>query len=503
MKINRFRMILFKLFSFILIFLSLGIIGRNFYTLSFSIFDLIKYKNNLDSTILYIGILRECLRLFCIIFGICLISKSIDVIKLKKDILKDDLFLKRTKHSFVFLSIIGIIIQLLSLSDLTTNIIMGICIATLLFVQVLITDNRLVRLFEFIFFIIYISIIIGSVCYSYLFCHFNELPSKKTGVSTSSNYISKWDQIWRMSSSKDLFYGSFYNKESSNNYNMSIIPGIKYGETLNIDSDKKETCTSMTPQGIALSDKYIFVSSYCHTHKHNSLIFVIDRESRKFIKQIVLDDITHAGGLAYDDTHNMLWVATKKSNKDSINEGGDEATVSSIKLEDIISYDFNKSNSPIRYYQSFKTAFKSTSFLTYNNGYLYTGYFQGEKEGLSLAGKFKINDDGEIINDFKSEFMFIAGRVQSMAFVHDKVIFTVSYGLEQSKMLVYNYDSDNVNYYDSEPIKTIITPQMLEQVYPYNNQLYLLFESSSFAYRYNAPISMDYIVSMNNEYFYK
>lgn len=502
MKINKFRMFLFKVFSFILIFLSIVVIIRNFYTFYNSIFDLFKYIKNINSKILIIGILRELLRVFCIIFSIYLICKCIEIIRLKKDVLKEDLFLRKLKHRFVFICIVGIIIQILSLSDLVTNIIMGICIITVLFVQVLITDNRKVRIIEFLFLIIFISSIIGLYSYSYLYCHFNELDSNKNGVSDKSMYLSKWNFYWRLSSNKDIFYGTFYNKDS-NDFDMSIIPGLYHTDSLNIDNDNMESCTSMTPQGLTVTDKYIYISAYCHTHKHNSVIYMIDRKSRRFIKQIVLEDMTHAGGIAYDDIHDVLWISTKKSNKVSINEGGDEATVSSIRQKDIDEYDFNKTKSPIGYYQTFKTAFKSTSFLTINNGYLYTGYFTDDKDNASLAGKFKINDNGEIEADFNQEFMFIKGRVQSMAFIDDRVIFSISYGLEQSMLLIYNYDEDNVNYYDSEPIKTIVTPQMLEQIYPYDNKLYMLYESGAYSYRYTAPIGIDRIISIDKEYLYK
>ena len=58
-----------------------------------------------------------------------------------------------------------------------------------------------------------------------------------------------------------------------------VIPGLESARTL-LDNGAKRfsVCTGMTPQGIAVSGQYLFISAYCQSKNHNSVIFVVDKE---------------------------------------------------------------------------------------------------------------------------------------------------------------------------------------------------------------------------------
>ncbi len=49
---------------------------------------------------------------------------------------------------------------------------------------------------------------------------------------------------------------------------------------------------------------------YCHAKKHNSVIYMINKESHRFIKEIILPGQPHVGGLAYDSEHQILWYSS-------------------------------------------------------------------------------------------------------------------------------------------------------------------------------------------------
>ena len=49
-------------------------------------------------------------------------------------------------------------------------------------------------------------------------------------------------------------------------------------------------CTTMTPQGLAVTEDYVFISAYCHAKKHNSVIYMINKESHRFIKKLFCPD---------------------------------------------------------------------------------------------------------------------------------------------------------------------------------------------------------------------
>ena len=58
------------------------------------------------------------------------------------------------------------------------------------------------------------------------------------------------------------------------------------------------------------AEGYLLISAYCHTHRHNSVIYVLDLETHKYIKEIVLQGRSHVGAIAYDPVHRNVWVAS-------------------------------------------------------------------------------------------------------------------------------------------------------------------------------------------------
>lgn len=100
-----------------------------------------------------------------------------------------------------------------------------------------------------------------------------------------------------------------------------------------------QICDTMVPQGLVITDKYLFVSAYCgidgyknelrfnsfskkffellkgeYNHKqHNSVIYVYDIKSKKFIMTLELPDKNHVGGLAFDGEN--LYIAKSSDNQ--------------------------------------------------------------------------------------------------------------------------------------------------------------------------------------------
>ena len=116
----------------------------------------------------------------------------------------------------------------------------------------------------------------------------------------------------QMLSQKEAFsYFAFDGREKEKEYGTYVIPGLKNTRTLLTEKGATQAmCTSMTPQGLAVTEDYVLVSAYCSTYKHNSVIYVIDKETHNFIKEVVLPGQPHAGGLAYDPDHKILWYSS-------------------------------------------------------------------------------------------------------------------------------------------------------------------------------------------------
>ena len=152
--------------------------------------------------------------------------------------------------------------------------------------------------------------------------------------------------------------------------NSFCIPGLKSTRTLT-DNQANEIsiCTSMTPQGVVFSEDYIFISAYCCTKQHNSVIYMLDKNTKELIKEIVLPDKSHVGSLAYDSYYQNLWVCCYEETKKV-------AFVCALSISDCISYDFEEKYLPVRYTMQYQIdTQKRSSFMNYYNGSLYIGYF--------------------------------------------------------------------------------------------------------------------------------
>ena len=157
--------------------------------------------------------------------------------------------------------------------------------------------------------LIMILVLAGSYCaYAFIYRGRNEPPAKRKVTNQEAAYYTLRGQIQMLSQKEELMAFAFDDRKKEREYGTYIIPGLKSTRTLlTSECDMPAMCTTMTPQGLAVTEDYVFVSAYCHAKKHNSVIYMIDKESHRFIKEIVLPGQPHVGGLAYDSEHQNLW----------------------------------------------------------------------------------------------------------------------------------------------------------------------------------------------------
>lgn len=172
-----------------------------------------------------------------------------------------------------------------------------------------------------------------------------------------------------------------------------VIPGLLATKTMASDNASDfSMCTSMTPQGICVTENYLFISAYCHTHSHNSVLYMMDKNTHQFIKEIVLSGKPHAGNIAYDDIHNNIWIACTGEN---LITGEKSAYLNSVSLSDIEEYNFDETKKPIAYNQKYMIdGFRSASFISFYRNNLFVGhYYEGEWKD-SYVVRFPLNDEG-------------------------------------------------------------------------------------------------------------
>ena len=281
----------------------------------------------------------------------------------------------------------------------------------------------------------------------------------------------------------------------------AVIPGLRSTRTTIGKLHAITTCTSMTPQGMAVTEDYIFVSAYCHSHKHNSIIYMLNRHTHDFIKEIVLPNRAHVGGMAYDPVHQFVWISGGTS-------GAAKAVAYPLKaLED---YDLDADNSPIKATYSYTLAsIDRNSYMTYSNNSLLIGYFSTDGEStlqrfdITLHGGLQsqiIADYDEVHESVTADFLATTSKwIQGVAAANNKMVLSSSYGVLDSEVQVYasaNVLADD-NFTRSNALRIIHFPRMMEQIYIYDDKLYCLFESGAFAYRRFPGEKMDRILIMD------
>lgn len=278
-----------------------------------------------------------------------------------------------------------------------------------------------------------------------------------------------------------------------------IIPGLKSTRTITESTIQDvDICTSMTPQGVAITDKYVLISAYCQTKEHNSVLYVVDKESHDFIKEVVLPDKSHVGSVTYDDVNQIIWICCYE-------EDTKVAFVCSFTLEEMENYSFDDAYLPIKYSNQVPiNTQKRASFMNYYDGSLYIGYFESNLKSESTIQEFKINEEGtletyenemaEIYDDEPEEYalptslFYINGNAQGMAIDDEMIFITYSSGsINNSKFKMFNYELDDDGNVDARDDSTLVEfdlPVMAEDIsVASESEIYVCFESGAYAYR--------------------
>lgn len=310
------------------------------------------------------------------------------------------------------------------------------------------------------------------------------------------------DLMAKLYKQKNLYPYTFPGRAEEPEYGTYIIPGLRSTKTLEPGKEDPVICGSMTPQGIAVTEKYILVSAYCNTKQHNSVIYVIDKETHKFRKKIILEGKPHVGGLAYDPEHQVIWVSGRKNGV---------AQANSFTLEQLEAYQFERELEPIEYTQVCPlTSIERNSFMAYHKGYLYVGCFEEYlADDMSTLEKYEIDGQGrlELKGDVVSgtsevtaepvETAVLGGRVQGMAFYKDYILLSQSSGFRKSDLVVFDNTNDVITFSNENSATHIPLPPQMEEICADGDDLYVVFESAAYAYRSYIPVKIDRVLKMD------
>ena len=274
-----------------------------------------------------------------------------------------------------------------------------------------------------------------------------------------------------------------------------VIPGLRATETYRGEFRSVSICTSMTPQGMCVTEKYLFISAYCHAHQHNSVLYMLDRTSGNLIKTIVLPTMAHVGGLAYDPVHRNVWVS-----------GGPLGAAKAVcySLDAIEAYDLRRDRTLTAIHNYTLATIIRNSYMNYSDGSLLVGLYR--YGGLSQLDWFHMTEDGGLKGEMKATYSSMleivasdfsattSGEIQSVAVSGRYLLLSKSFGPFDSVLQIHELEDGKRSYRDGDSEVIHRFPQKLEQIEAADGQLYCLFESGAYAYRAQPVLCIDRVL---------
>lgn len=261
------------------------------------------------------------------------------------------------------------------------------------------------------------------------------------------------------------------------------IPGLDRTRTLTMSHPPRlSTSMQMDPQGLAITDKYLIISAYSHDHRHHSVLYLQSRKTGLLVKTIVLPGDSHVGGLAYDPLNRRLWIAVRRKH---------QAALAALDDATIADDNFAKSHRAIAYDALvYLPMINDASYLAYHDSQLTVGYFDKNAAGilvdLPIMKSGRIRTPENVATNSMRHF-YTEKDIQGISYYKDYLIFSQSYGQQNSKLLVFKNPADgrDLNLDSDDVIASVDLPPYLEQIKSVGPNIYLLFESASLRYRDN------------------
>ncbi|MCZ2491414.1 DUF805 domain-containing protein [Dellaglioa carnosa] len=289
-----------------------------------------------------------------------------------------------------------------------------------------------------------------------------------------------------------------------------IIPGLRGAWSINHDTKDAAFGTNWVPQGLTETKEQYLISAYDGNHRLNSVIFLVNKDTGKYQKTIILSTKSHVGGLAVDKDHGLLWVS---------NDTKAEARIEAISLTDMAKYDAAKTEKPIKATQNAKLpwASKVSGLSYYKNNLAIVKYGKNKsvrsvtdievdhKSGLvtkktmqgapipdevtTLKGVADILKKNNVIKSYTPGY----DRMQGFSVVPSPddnwviALYTQSNGDSASKLIMQSeaFNNGQLNFNNKSTfLASLYLPPSVEQVSadPSEKQISLLFEGAAAEY---------------------
>jgi hypothetical protein len=269
-------------------------------------------------------------------------------------------------------------------------------------------------------------------------------------------------------------------KDNVNYAKSFVIPGLI---TTNVGGFSSNT---MCPQGITFAEDYMLLTAYDKSAQENSVIYVMDKETKELLTTLVLPTKAHVGGICFDGTN--VWVTTGSK-------------VSAILFSDMMAaVEEAKEYSFVAFRAVCKVGI-SASYITYYHEKLWVGSYNELKTTNMYS--FSIDDYDTSVSLTKVDSIKMPTRVQGIAFTEDGYLILsrscqLYKGLRGYIRRIDVYQPDfTMEGSGKIPLGTclnyVYTPSMNEDIALNGDYLYVNFESGAFE---NASYKMDRVCAL-------
>lgn len=308
----------------------------------------------------------------------------------------------------------------------------------------------------------------------------------------------------------------------------------------------------MVPQGVCVAGRYVLISAYCSKKKHNSVLYVINKKTHRFVKEVVLKNRPHVGGITYDPVYHNIWICGYKKKQK-------QAVMHILSLKTLEKYNLGKMKKPVKYLKSYPLySLHRASFIDYNRGKIYIGTFKKTEDVTSMIQSFTLKKNGlpRVLNDYDDDDLIrllggffdftnqlgnstshflgsssksadrsylqwfllhrvidqlssstmvpqglsiISGKIQGCAVSDRYTYLSASHGPRESALYIFENDHGMAKIMKAgkNAIAHYSLPPMMEQIADNGGKLYLCFESASYIYRLRWNDKVDRILVLD------
>ena len=223
-------------------------------------------------------------------------------------------------------------------------------------------------------------------------------------------------------------------------------------EIINYSNIKED---GFTPQGYTVVDDKTLITAYDSSlfNPEKTRIYIYDNNTQEYEGMIILDNHVHAGGVAYDEKNNILFITgSNKGNVYSFDYNIIKDCINNAKHQTEEQYVIDTSTGAAKTsYINNDIETDTMASINYFNGSLYSTTFQGEGTIYKIDYDIKVDANGnKIITSNIPQKNTGAPATQGMTFYHgnngqDYMILSSSTTMSNSNLLLYKINS-NGNY---------------------------------------------------------